>query len=98
MIKQLIGTLALLASLAVFVCTALHRDRYSSLLFDRERAEVGEQTPAGEPVEPAETPAVEEPATPAEKPDAEPATAAEEPAPATGEEASDVGQSASAAE
>ncbi len=61
MIKKIFGTLVALASVAVLVCTVLHRDRYASLLFSAEEPAVSaEPADTVEPAAPA-APAVSEP-------------------------------------
>jgi len=46
MIKKIFGTLVALASVAVLVCTVLHRDRYASLLFSAEEEPAVSAEPA----------------------------------------------------
>lgn len=57
MIKRTIGTLAVLASLAVMVLVALNRHDFSSMVFD-EKPAAAEASRTETPVEPASEPEV----------------------------------------
>lgn len=76
MIKRIIGTLVLLASLAVMALVVLHRNEFSSMLFDEQPAA-------------AETPRTASPEEPAPGPEASPEMP-DSPAPAAPAEADSV--------
>lgn len=68
MIKRIIGTLILLASLAVMALVVLHRNEFSSMLFDEQPA-AAETPRTASPEEPEASPEMPDstaPAAPAE--------------------------------